>query len=131
MFYSIKLSGMINFLSNVIYEIIKCNVGYEDECEYVCDNEETIEIIKSPKPKKFDDTYITNYSIGSGAYSTVYLATDISTKKKFCKKQIKKEMSRIVSNEFDILSKCNHFTILKLHEVYTNENIIVTEYYPL
>ena len=129
MLYSIKLSGIINFLSNLIYEIIRYNVGYMENCDYEY-NEETIEIIESPKPKKFDDKYITNYSIGSGAHSTVCLATDISTKKKFCKKHIKKDMQHIFSNEFDILSKCNHFTILKLHEVYADENIIVTEYLP-
>lgn len=132
MFYSIKLGGIINFLSNVIYEIIKCNVGYTENCEYEYgygyDDEETIEVIESPKSKKFDDKYITNYSIGSGAYSTVYLVTDILTKKKFCKKLIKKGLEHIVANEIDILSKCNHFTILRLHEVYINENIIVTEH---
>jgi serine/threonine protein kinase len=81
---------------------------------------------------EFLQKYSDHNFIGHGNYSDVYLIIEKSTQNKFCKKQVKNiklnSTKNVFTQEIDILSKCDHFGIVKFIECFPIENIIIMEY---
>ena len=71
------------------------------------------------------DKYIIGNKIGSGAYGTVYEATNIIFKSKVAMKMIIKHenmKSELIRNEIDILKKLSHPNIVRIYEFYESTN---------
>ena len=71
------------------------------------------------------DKYIIGKKMGSGAYGTVYEATNIIFKSKVAMKMIIKNEnmnSLLINNEIDILKKMSHPNIVRIYEFYETIN---------
>jgi len=73
-----------------------------------------------------EDRYELAEEIGKGGFSVVYKATKIKTKEEFAVKCIKKKMVegddiKLLRREIQIMKKLSHTNILKLYEVYEDD----------
>jgi len=73
-----------------------------------------------------EEKYELAEEIGKGGFSVVYKATNIKSKEEFAVKCIKKKMVegddiKLLRREIQIMKKLNHTNILKLYEVYEDD----------
>ena len=73
--------------------------------------------------------YLLTKKLGSGNFSTVWLAVDSNDKRTFACKQIKKDkikgnkvLEKLLNNEVWVMSKISHPNILHLHEQFVSDN---------
>jgi len=87
---------------------------------------QTKEIINPITPGKVDEFYEFGKEIGKGGFSVVYKAKEISTGKHFAIKRIQKDEEgvdiELLKREIYIMKKVDHPNILKLYEVYEDDD---------
>jgi len=84
------------------------------------------EVINPITPGKVEDFYEFGKEIGKGGFSVVYKAKEISTGKHFAIKRIQKDEEgvdiELLKREIYIMKKVDHPNILKLYEVYEDDD---------
>jgi len=84
------------------------------------------EIINPITPGKVEDFYEFGKEIGKGGFSVVYKAKEIATGKHFAIKRIQKDEEgvdiELLKREIYIMKKVDHPNILKLYEVYEDDD---------
>eukprot|EP01128_Nolandella_sp_AFSM9_P011388 TRINITY_DN80_c0_g1_i1.p1 TRINITY_DN80_c0_g1~~TRINITY_DN80_c0_g1_i1.p1 ORF type:complete len:378 (+),score=126.02 TRINITY_DN80_c0_g1_i1:49-1134(+) len=83
------------------------------------------ELADNPGTGTIDDEYMLGDELGTGGFSVVVEATSKSDGEKYAVKIIDKTMIKedikLLKREIDIMKKVNHTNILKLHEIYEDD----------